>query len=148
MGTSPVFLPGEFHGQEPGGLQSMGLQRVGHDWETWHFMLITSHYLWILSEFCLRTQKQYKDHWHYFIEFITFFLYIRKILSSSLLIFFLHKIYYSYSMEFTFIFKIFIFCPYSIFFIILMLFFKFLNIFIIYVFCLFFASWDFWTFLS
>ena len=31
-----VFLPGEFHGQreEPGRLQSMGLQRVGHDWVT------------------------------------------------------------------------------------------------------------------
>ena len=30
------FLPGEFHGQreEPGRLQSMGLQRVGHDWVT------------------------------------------------------------------------------------------------------------------
>ena len=28
----PVFLPGKFHGQEkPGGLQSMGSQRVGHD---------------------------------------------------------------------------------------------------------------------
>ena len=27
---TPVFLPGEFHGQ--GGLQSIGLQRVGHDW--------------------------------------------------------------------------------------------------------------------
>ena len=26
-----VFLPGEFHGQEPGGLQSLGSQRVGHD---------------------------------------------------------------------------------------------------------------------
>ena len=28
---TPVFLLEEFHGQEPGGLQSMGLQRVGHD---------------------------------------------------------------------------------------------------------------------
>ena len=30
---TPIFLPGEFHGQrsQPGGLQSMGLQRVGHD---------------------------------------------------------------------------------------------------------------------
>ena len=28
---TPIFLPGESHGQEPGGLQSMGLQRVGHD---------------------------------------------------------------------------------------------------------------------
>ena len=31
----PVFLPGEFHGQkEPSGLQSMGSQRIEHDWAT------------------------------------------------------------------------------------------------------------------
>ena len=28
---TPVFLPGESHEQEPGGLQSMGSQRVGHN---------------------------------------------------------------------------------------------------------------------
>ena len=29
---TPVFLPGESHGQEePGGLQSIGAKRVGHD---------------------------------------------------------------------------------------------------------------------
>ena len=27
---TPVFSPGEFHGEEVGGLQSTGLQRVGH----------------------------------------------------------------------------------------------------------------------
>ena len=27
---TPVFLPGEFHGQEKPGGKSMGLQRVGH----------------------------------------------------------------------------------------------------------------------
>ena len=26
-----VILPGNFHGEEPGGLQSMGLQRIGQD---------------------------------------------------------------------------------------------------------------------
>ena len=31
---SPVSLPGEFHQQEPGVLQSMGSQRVGQDWAT------------------------------------------------------------------------------------------------------------------
>ena len=32
-----VFLPGESPGkEEPGGLQSMGLQRLGHDWATEH----------------------------------------------------------------------------------------------------------------
>ena len=29
-----VFLPGEFHEQESGGLQSMGSRRVRHDWVT------------------------------------------------------------------------------------------------------------------
>ena len=28
---TPVFLPGESHGQEPGGLRPMGSQRVRHD---------------------------------------------------------------------------------------------------------------------
>ena len=32
MATSPVFLPGEFSWiEEPGGLESLGSQRVGHD---------------------------------------------------------------------------------------------------------------------
>ena len=34
MLPTSVFLPGKFHGQEPGRLQSMGSQRVGHDWAT------------------------------------------------------------------------------------------------------------------
>jgi len=29
---TPVFLPGESQGREPGGLPSMGSPRVGHDW--------------------------------------------------------------------------------------------------------------------
>jgi len=36
---TPVFLPGKFHGQRSLGLQSMGLQRVGHDWVTNTFTL-------------------------------------------------------------------------------------------------------------
>ena len=31
MAPTPVLSPGELHGQEPGGLQSTGLPRVGHD---------------------------------------------------------------------------------------------------------------------
>ena len=31
-----VFLPGKSHGEEPGGLQSMGLQRVRHSWTHTH----------------------------------------------------------------------------------------------------------------
>ena len=42
---TPVFLPGESHGQvKPGSLQSMGFQRVGHNWATntftFHFRLV------------------------------------------------------------------------------------------------------------
>ena len=33
---TPVFLPENFYGQEPGGLQSMGSQRVRHDLATEH----------------------------------------------------------------------------------------------------------------
>ena len=37
MATSPIFLPGKLLWiEEPGKLQSMGLQRVGHDWVTKH----------------------------------------------------------------------------------------------------------------
>ena len=31
---TPVLLPGKSHGAEPGGLQSTGSLRVGHDWVT------------------------------------------------------------------------------------------------------------------
>ena len=36
MTIIPVFLLGEFHGQTAGGLQSMGMQRVGHTEELPH----------------------------------------------------------------------------------------------------------------
>ena len=37
MVTTPVFLPGEFPWtEEPGGVQSMGSQRVKHNWATKH----------------------------------------------------------------------------------------------------------------
>ena len=40
---TPVFLPGKTHGQRgPGGLQSMGLQRVRHDWAQNAFMSFIS----------------------------------------------------------------------------------------------------------
>ena len=53
-----VLLPGKFHGlrgsSEPGRLQSMGSQRVGHDWAT---SLKLSWYLWVVS-FSLQTEDQ------------------------------------------------------------------------------------------
>ena len=42
MATTPVLLPGESYGEEPGGLQSRGSQRVGHDQHfhcTWYHMI-------------------------------------------------------------------------------------------------------------
>ena len=54
---TPVFLPGESPWtEEPGGLQSTGLQRVRHDWVTKH-MLITWHLessiAWFQPQVCL-----------------------------------------------------------------------------------------------
>ena len=53
---APVFLPGKFYG-ELGGLQSMGSQRVRHDWATnthtlWRFRLYVPYS--DTAEFCMR----------------------------------------------------------------------------------------------
>ena len=48
---TPVFLPEKYHGQEePGGLQSMGLQRVTHDW---------AHTRWALQISFIRNGSHY-----------------------------------------------------------------------------------------
>jgi len=47
---TPVFLPGESPWtEEPGGLQSMGLQRVRHDWAAKHILPPTSHPSWHIT---------------------------------------------------------------------------------------------------
>ena len=47
---SSIFLPGESHGQRsPGGLQSMGLQRIGHGWKTNTFTFIRTNMIIILK---------------------------------------------------------------------------------------------------
>ena len=53
---TPVFLPGEFpRTEEPGGLQSMRLQRVGHDWAQWQGKLMACDLtLWPLTFNCGR----------------------------------------------------------------------------------------------
>ena len=66
---TPVFLPGESPWtEEPGGLQSMGLQRVGHDWATKHstvrspqnsFLLKTSK----LGKRMIGCKKNYRLSW-------------------------------------------------------------------------------------
>ena len=48
---TPDFLPGEFHGEEPGGLQSVGSQRVIHDWVN------------TLNDVCHRVSKGYLLFW-------------------------------------------------------------------------------------
>ena len=45
---TPVFLPGKFHGEKPGGLQSMGSQRVGHNLATEHAHSFTCR-LWLFQ---------------------------------------------------------------------------------------------------
>ena len=47
--ATPVFLPGKSHRQkEPGGLQSTGLQRVGHNRVAEHAHIYLSIYLFII----------------------------------------------------------------------------------------------------
>ena len=51
--TTPVFLPGESPGtEEPGGLQSMGSQRVRHDWTTKHRAIHYSTVGKVSNSFC------------------------------------------------------------------------------------------------
>ena len=46
---TPVFLPGETHGlEEPGGLQSMGSQRVRHDWAINTFSMGLTYINWVI----------------------------------------------------------------------------------------------------
>ena len=51
---TPVSFPGESQGQEPGRLQSIGSQRVGHDWSnvahtpTWDKTNLSC-YVWLIS---------------------------------------------------------------------------------------------------
>ena len=72
---TPVFLPGEFQGEEPGGLQSMGLQRVGHDWVTNTFTFVNigvhvSFQIIVLSEHMPKTDiaRSYGSSYFEFFE--------------------------------------------------------------------------------
>ena len=57
---TPVLLPGQFHRQtEPGGLQSMGSHRVGHDWATFTFIYSLSSLSIFLSP--LGLQSNFKE---------------------------------------------------------------------------------------
>ena len=47
---TPVFLPGESQGGEPGGLPSMGLHRVGHDWSDLAAAAAAAYYKVVASE--------------------------------------------------------------------------------------------------
>ena len=60
MEPTPVLLPGEPWTEEPGGLQSAGLQRAGHHWAT---DTISTHmkpvyYIPILPQFKKERKKQ------------------------------------------------------------------------------------------
>ena len=59
---TPVLLPGKSHGgrEEPGRLQSMGLQRVGHDWAT---SLTGIYWMKVLEDRCLwRSRLDLQHH--------------------------------------------------------------------------------------
>ena len=87
---TPVFSPGKFHGQrslagyspwghrgawratvhgvteEPGRLQSMGLQRVGHNWKSMHVSVMDK---------CLRPEKKWR-HYLFHVLFLALINYI------------------------------------------------------------------------
>ena len=44
--STPGFLPGESHGEEPGRLQSIGTHRVGHDGSDLAGTLVPWNFLW------------------------------------------------------------------------------------------------------
>ena len=63
---NPLFLPGEIPWtEEPGRLQSMGLQRVGHDWATYTFTF-TFHwvcsYIYGMVIMCDQSHKENMGH--------------------------------------------------------------------------------------
>ena len=62
----PVFLTGKFHGErkKPGGLQSMGSQRVRHDWVT---------------EYIHTTNSKRNENTKYYTEIFTITLFIKEV---------------------------------------------------------------------
>ena len=66
MATHPSILAWKISWtEEPGGLQSMGSQRVGHDWltNTWGLLLIQSDAgLWVLSSCQTACDTQFCNH--------------------------------------------------------------------------------------
>ena len=63
---SPVVVPGKSHGpEEPGWLQSIGSQRVGHDWARTEFLLkshVTDHFRVHVVYFCVCFTFTLLDH--------------------------------------------------------------------------------------
>ena len=65
MAATPVFLPGESLTEEPGGLQSIRSQRVGHNWSDWahthaseskgHLLILYP--IFTLQNSCLKKKK-------------------------------------------------------------------------------------------
>ena len=59
---TPVFLPGEPPWREkPGGLESMEVQRVGHDWTTKHTCLVSSFIMRFLNTCSLKYIYVYNE---------------------------------------------------------------------------------------
>ena len=70
---SPVSLPGEFHRQEPGVLQSMGSQRVGQDWATNPFTFWKAYLDLCIFSVMWKSQRFYPFHQ---INFGCFFFFL------------------------------------------------------------------------
>ena len=63
---TPVFLPGESSWtEEPGGLQSIRLQRVGHDWATKHISDIAWPFSVRLTSLSMIISSPCCCKWHY-----------------------------------------------------------------------------------
>ena len=66
---SPVFLPGEFHGQRSlGGYSPLG-HGVGHDWETNTLFFLDCCFWWLLSKVMNYPQYEYKS-WINFMDLV------------------------------------------------------------------------------
>ena len=74
---TPVFLPGKFHTEEPGGLWSMASQRVIHDWVLYvRHQRVTQKFPFALhpqfSSQRQREQQSLRQHMLYYNELISF----------------------------------------------------------------------------
>ena len=96
---SPVFLPGEERllawAEEPGGLLSIGSQRVEHDWSHWahiktSLIILQIFFLWWTEYFPVPVSRTYCSHRRKKgLDFCIFIVFSHSIESSSSFIYFI-----------------------------------------------------------